>query len=278
MTIRQAVFEGVKQLENLETPFLDAVVLLSQVTGYSKEKLLASYPEEIPGETAGRYYKLLDLRLNGYPVSYIRQEKEFYSLEFSVGPGVLVPRPETEVLVDAVIDFARQNRNVKRVHDACTGSGCVAISIKHELPYLEVSASDISKEALSYFRHNSRNILGKELEYKRSDLLAEIHGLFDVIVANPPYLRSEQWAEMAGRKWPEPEIALNGGHDGLERYEDLIRQSAARLRPGGSLLLEADPSQFQSIQKLLLQNGFRNTILYIDLAGRERVIRAGTES
>lgn len=278
MTIRQAVTDGAKRLPHAQTPLLDAIVLLSLAAGFSKEQLLASYPEQLTDDVSVRYEKLLDLRRKGMPVSYIRKKKEFYSLEFSVGPGVLVPRPETEILVDVVIDLIGKHPAAWKVHDACTGSGCVAISIKHELPAADISVSDISEDALIYFKHNSMTILGEELPSTRSDLLAAVSGVFDVIVANPPYLTSERWAQMAAEGWPEPALALDGGPDGLEPYKKLIPQSSAHLRPGGYLLLEADPPQFVTIQKLLVQNGFHNAIIYTDLAGRQRAIRAESEN
>jgi release factor glutamine methyltransferase len=274
MTVRQAVFEGAKWLRSVETPLLDAIVLLSHAAGWSKERLLASYPEEISGEVSRSFQRFIELRLEGLPVSYIRQKKEFYSLDFCVGPGVLVPRPETELLVDAVVELARGRAGSSRVHDAFTGTGCVAIAIKNELPELEVSASDISTEALSYFRRNSLKLLDRELSNTQSDLLGNVTGVFDMITANPPYLTSDAWAAMASNGWPEPAKALDGGIDGLTVYREFIPQCASHLESGGILFLEADPSQFDAIRKLLMQSGFHNAIIYTDLAGRERVIRA----
>ena len=281
MTVRQAVIKGVRCLEaNVETPFLDAVVLLAGAAGWSKERILASYPDDISGQTEDSYAKLLRLRMEGRPVAYIRGKKEFYSLDFSVGPGVLVPRPETEILVDAVVDLVSENPAIRSVHDACTGSGCVGISIKHEVPYLNVSASEASPEALSYFKNNCWNLLGEELSIIKSDLLTSVTGIFDVITANPPYLTSATYDALAKNSWPEPALALDGGPDGLAVYRKLIPMSVARLKPGGALFLEADPSQFNALKKMLVQSGFHTTIIYRDLAGRERAIRGnlGTRS
>jgi len=274
MTVRQVLQEGAKLLEGVETPFLDALILLSHASGHSKEKLLASYPEEVSADAARDFRHCIGRRLKGIPVSYIRGKKEFYGLEFAVGPGVLVPRPETETLVEAVLGLVRESSGVKSVHDACTGTGCVAITIKHEMPGLEVTASDVSAEALSYFGRNSRELLREELPNQVSDLLSSVSGIFDVITANPPYVTTSSWKTMADRGWPEPSIALDGGPDGVNYYKDIIPQSVSRLRGGGSLFLEADPSQFVTIEKILMQNGFHTTIIYRDLAGRERVIRA----
>ncbi len=274
MTVRQTLVDGAKRLEGVRTPFLDALVLLSHAAGYSKEKLIASYPDEIPNGIREDFCRFIDKRLGGTPVSYIREKKEFYGLEFNVGTGVLVPRPETEILVEAVIGLARENPAIQLIHDACAGSGCIGISIKHEMPHLEVSASDMSAEALSYFKHNSLAILGEEIPNRQSDLLLSVSGKFDVITANPPYLTSEEWERMADNGWPEPRIALDGGGDGLKYYTEIIPQSVPRLKNGGFLVLEADPSQFGPIKKMLMQNGFHTTIIYKDLAGRDRAISA----
>lgn len=274
MTIRETLTEGAKRLQAVQTPFLDAIVLLSQATGYSKEKLFASYPDVVSKDVRREFGRLIDLRLAGMPVSYIRRKKEFYGLEFSVGPGVLVPRPETETLVQAVIDLAHAKPQIRSIHDACTGSGCIGITIRHEIGTLGVSVSDLSDEALCYCRSNSMALLGYELAYYRSHLLESVPGMFDVITANPPYLTSENWRHLLSENWPEPALALDGGGDGMVLYRDLIPQSASRLQEGGFLFLEADPPQFETIEKLLMQNGFHTTIIYKDLAGRDRVIRA----
>jgi release factor glutamine methyltransferase len=276
MTVRQAVTEGAKRLsETAETPFLDAVLLLSSAAGKSKEQILASYPEPLGDDVAVRYDAFLTLRLEGNPVSYIRGKKEFYGLEFEVGPGVLVPRPETETLVDAAFSLVNDIPSIRRVHDCCTGSGCVAITLKHKIPDLDISASDLSEQALAYFSKNCRALLSRELPLYKSDLLAGVTGDFDVIVANPPYLTSGAYRKMQENGWPEPELALDGGEDGLSSFRKLIPMSTSRLNRGGYLLLEAEPSLFPAIEKLLVQNNFHTTIIYKDLSGRDRVVCGG---
>jgi len=179
MTVRAALEEGKSLLYygEVETPLLDATVLLSEALGVSKERLLASLPDPLPEEPYRRFRGFLDRRLSGHPVSYIRGRKEFYSLEFLVDERVLVPRPETELLVEEALrllpDGPPRGRGF-RVHDACTGSGCVAIALKHSLPELEVSASDLSRGALAVARANARRLLapGAGLRFYRTDLLS----------------------------------------------------------------------------------------------------------
>ncbi len=275
MTVRQAVAEGTGLLKNeVETPMLDAILILSEVTGLSKERLLASYPDDVSGQLQEQFRNLIDLRLGGQPVSYIIGRKEFYSLVFKVDARALVPRPDTETLVDAVIDLARSDATIKELHDCCTGSGCIGITLKHELPAIDITVSDISSDALSLFRENSLSILGQILPFCRSDLLESVPGAFDVIVANPPYLTTEQIDTIEAEGWPEPMLALDGGVDGLDFYRISIPQSLRLLRPGGHLFLESSPDQLGSIEKMLVQNGFSNTIIYRDLGERNRVIRA----
>lgn len=280
MTIQKAFKEGHHILfyAEVDTPALDAIVLLSEATGLSKEKLFSRLPEDLEEESYERYRRLLDLRCSGQPVSYIRRRKEFFGLEFYVDQRVLVPRPETELLVDEVLHLAGRHPGMRRIHDACTGSGCIAITLKHLLPGHEVSASDISPDAGEVFALNRRQILGEtaaEPAFHRSDLLAGVPGLFDVIVANPPYLTDEEVLRMKKIGWPEPASALQGGEDGTEPAARLIRQAKERLRPDGRLMLEASEEQMTKLYALMDSCGYRYITVRKDLADRERVIMAG---
>jgi release factor glutamine methyltransferase len=219
-----------------------------------------------------RYRGLLDRRCAGTPVSYILRRKEFYGLDFYVDERVLVPRPDTEVLVEKVLRLVQSDPRLRRVHDACTGSGCVGISVKSASPDLEVSASDISLEALEVAAMNARRILGGELATFRSDLLEAVPGPFDVIAGNPPYLRDAEVKDMQALGWPEPELALKGGADGTRLLARLIRSAPRRLAPGGWLLLEAAPPQFNRLHALMDQAGFHTIDIEKDLAGNNRVI------
>ncbi|HUV08067.1 MAG TPA: peptide chain release factor N(5)-glutamine methyltransferase [Spirochaetia bacterium] len=284
MTIREALREGYLLLDNtsVETPFLDAVVLLSEALFMTKERLYSELNAEIENGIHRRYLGYLDLRRDGKPVSYIRQRKEFYGLEFRVDERVFVPRPDTETLVEAALEILQgilQNRmgtgdtrDRLAVHDVCTGSGCIAITLKHSLPALRVSASDISPEAGEIFRINSQSILGEIIPFCVSDLLTDVEGRFDVIVGNPPYLRDDAVAGLKAGGWPEPELALRGGPDGLLLEEKLIGQVGAALKSSGSLLLEADPEQMPALRGAMRETGFVDVRELRDLTGRQRVI------
>jgi len=280
MTVRAALEQGKSLLYygEVETPVLDATVLLSEALGVSKERLLASLPDALPEEPYRRYRGFLDRRLAGYPVSYIRGRKEFYSLEFLVDERVLVPRPETELLVEEALRLleAGPHGHGFRVHDACTGCGCVAIALKHTRPELQVSASDLSRDALAVARLNARRLLGegaRALRLRRSDLLSRVWRRCYLITANPPYLTDYEVQNMQKVGWPEPAGALRGGPDGTDLLRRLIRQAPRRLRPGGWLLLEAAPPQMPGLRAAMAAAGIRDVDVTADLAGRERVIR-----
>lgn len=274
MTYREALTAGARRLENkADSPYLDSVLLLSFACGLTKEQIFERYPEEISNQVSEEFLGLIDRRLSGYPVSYILKKKEFYSLEFHVDPRVLVPRPDTEILVDAAIGLRADLPARAVVHDACTGSGCIGITLQHEVPEFDVSVSDVSPDALEVCQYNSKNILGRILPHYRSDLLDNVPGRFDLITANPPYLTSGDAGRIAESGSPEPVHALDGGPDGLAVFRRLVPQAYAKLNRGGALLLEADPEQMDDLRNLLVQKGYRTIIIYRDLAGRDRVIQ-----
>jgi release factor glutamine methyltransferase len=274
MTARELLRQGYDTLffAEVETPLLDALVLLAHAMGTTKERLLAALPDPVSPEVETTYREMIDRRCAGTPVSYIRRIKEFYGLEFYVDERVLVPRPDTEVLVEKVLGLLRGDPRLTRVHDACTGSGCVAVALKSAVPGLEVSASDISAPALEVAVANARAILGVPLPAIVSDLLDAVPGPLDLIASNPPYLRDDEVADMRRIHWPEPELALAGGTDGTAVAERLIRTAPARLVPGGWLVLEGAPPQFHKLYALMDQAGFHSIDVEKDLAGRDRVI------
>jgi release factor glutamine methyltransferase len=276
MTVGSALSQGKKRLfyAEVDTPLLDATVLLSEAMETSKERLLASLPEPLQPERWRRYRNLLDQRCAGLPVSYIRGRKEFFSLEYEVDRRVLVPRPDTELLVEQALELLRGGER-KRVHDACTGSGCVAIALKASVPCLRLSGSDISREALQVAVRNARRLLpAARLPLYRSDLLSRVSGRYDLITANPPYLSDREVEDMKKVGWPEPELALRGGTDGTDLLRRLIRQARRKLYRGAWLLLEASPAQMPVLRRELAKHGYTGLAVAADLSGRERVIRA----
>lgn len=320
MTFWEFLAARAAELRDVETPFLDACLILSHCLDISKDSLLARLSEEaaVPPSFWDRWAR----RLEGESVAYIVGRKEFFGREFLVDERVLVPRPDTETLVAAaleigdeiaaareaddgiaagssgrpgaakeVYDGVPRARNL-RLHDVCTGSGAVAVSVAAERPAWTVSASDISSEALDAARINARRLLGRELPMLRADLLtglgdlgsqagsgsfgdpARLAGPFDIITANPPYVPTGETTVLLSKGWREPALALDGGPDGLAVVARLIRQAGSFLAPGGFLLIETDALQTGLVRDMFRAQGFRDMRTWRDLAGLERVTGA----
>jgi release factor glutamine methyltransferase len=276
MTVREAlnIGSGEFQLAGFDTPYLDAVVLLCQAAGWDKARLYASFTEDLPPDAGPVFTDMVRLRLSGLPVSYIVKRKEFYGLTFYVDRRVLVPRPDTETLVETAISLLRADPTVRRIHDACTGTGCIPIAMAANLldhPELEFSASDISEAALEVFRINSRELLGWVLPNYTGDLLSGAAGPFDMITANPPYLTRAETEDLSARGWPEPAAALDGGRDGLDCILALVDQAVESLRKNGYLVVEGTDNQAERIAAFMEEKGFWDLHTLCDLAGHRRV-------
>lgn len=262
------------------TPYLDALVLLCHAWGVEKEALLASMADEVPEAVAHRFADGVSQRCAGRPISYIRGRKEFYGREFLVDERVLVPRPETELLVETAIDQISRFDGPIHVHDCCTGSGCIAITIAAEASHCSVSASDISGQALALAVKNATVLLAgtDRVRFFESDLLEAF--LRDpggkqerptIITANPPYLTTLEYKEISETGWPEPALALESGAFGTDHLWRLTRQAIKVLPIGGRLIVEIGAGQRNSVQELFLSSGFTDFRVVKDLAGRSRV-------
>jgi len=273
MTVRDLMAEGSARLRAaaVETPYLDSTVLLAYCMGMTKERLFASLPAEITEDVVSNFRDCLDKREAGSPVSYIRRTKEFFGREFYVDERVLVPRPDTEVLVEQALRLIRANPKIRRVHDCCTGSGCIAITVQAEEEQLSVSASDISRDALAVCSINAKRLLGHEMALTESDLLESVPGPFDMILSNPPYLTTSEYAEMEKNGWPEPRIALEAGNDGLLYVRRLVSSALEKLSTFGYLVVEAADAQYPGTERIMREAGFTCIEAGLDLAGRRRV-------
>ena len=274
MNVRSLLRQGYDKLflAEVDTPLLDALLLLAFALDTTKEKVLASLPDPVIPAVEEGYLVLLDRRAAGTPLSYIRRIKEFWGLEFYVDERVLVPRPDTEALVEKTLEVLRADPRLNRVHDACAGSGCIGIALQSAVPRLEVSASDLSAEAGEVLGLNAEKLLGHRIEFFVSDLLENVPGSFDVITANPPYLSDGEMEGMRKLSWPEPEIALRGGRDGTILAERLIRAAPQKLASNGWLVMEAAPRQFTKLFALMDQAGFHSIDVVQDMGGHDRVI------
>jgi release factor glutamine methyltransferase len=282
MTVQAAQAWGTQALASRpgqDSPGLDASLLLAETLGIDRAHLILAYPTPLQAEDRRRFEALIRRRLAGEPVAYILGRKEFWGLEFTVGPPVLVPRPDTETLVEAALAFlASRSLSGPRAPllDLCTGSGAVAIALKHESPGLEVWASDISPEALDMARHNAARLLDAggpaPLRLVQSDLFEGIPGRFGLITANPPYVETGAIPGLPAEVREEPRLALDGGAEGLDLIRRIIAEAPAHLYAGGGLLLEADPRQMGRVRAELEKQGFGGIQIHKDLSGAERVI------
>lgn len=274
MTVKDTLGYGFHFLEDLkiETAMLDSTVLLAEALGISKEKLFVVMNDPMDQEARERYLSFLLSRKKGVPVSYIRKRKEFFGLDFYVDHRVLVPRPDTEILVEAVLELLEQHKGLNRLHDVCTGTGCIPIALKKNAPSLEISASDISSEAGEVFFMNCRNLLGKPLPFILSDLFENITGKMDIITANPPYIPNKEYDGMKSRNWPEPELALRGGEDGLDVTSRLIREAPVYLNSPGYLFIESAFDSMEKLRYIMKEEGFEEIRVLKDLASKDRII------
>ena len=237
------------------TPKLDAEVLLMKSLGWSREDIYRNPEFELQEVQAQRFADSVSRRVRAEPVAYVTGSREFWSLEFRVTPDVLIPRPETEHLVEAVLEFLAARRGPCRVLEIGTGSGAVAVSVARECERAEVWATDVSQPALQVARENAaRHGLGQRIRWRRGDLFAPVQGLpawFDVVVSNPPYVPSGDIAGLRRdvRDW-EPALALDGGADGMDFCRRLVRGGLRHLRAGGMLAVEVGAEQGGAVSRL----------------------------
>lgn len=273
-----------RRLPNSETPRLDAMVLLEYVTGIDRADLLAELRSPLstvlPPTAREQLDDLVARRSSGIPIAYLTGTREFYGRSFAVGPGVLIPRPESEHLVERALDILAP-RDEARVHDCCTGSGCIGISIAAERSAVgqrtHLVLSDRSTAALEWARHNAEMLLEPDtvaVTISAADLLSGSSGAdpVDLITANPPYLTTAQTRAALERGWGEPPEALDGGPDGLSPYPDLVSQALRSLARPGHLLVEHGNDQGEAVVALLRDAGFDDATIHRDLAHHDRFV------
>jgi release factor glutamine methyltransferase len=282
MLIREALAQGSADLKyaGIKTYAMDASLLLAHILKTDRTKLIARGTDSISDKEGESYCELLERRANGECTAYIIGKKEFRGLEFDVNPFVLVPRPETETLVETAIDIIQnklQSNSIASILDLCTGSGAVAISLKNEIHICEVTATDISSNALKIAIQNAEKLLiGSHIDFFQGDLYSALPSPltapFSLIVSNPPYISSDEIQTLSAEVQNEPRLALDGGTSGLEIITRIIKNAPGYLKQNGYLLLEADPRQMEQITILLEKNRFNNIQLYKDLSGANRII------
>jgi release factor glutamine methyltransferase len=248
----------------------DAEILLAAAWNLSRGALLARAGDPVPQEVAARFGAWCARRAAGEPVAYLLGRREFWSLDFEVSPAVLVPRPETELLVERVL--ARVTSARAEVADLGTGSGAIAIALAHERPQWRVVGTDVSEEALRVACRNGTRLVAGRVEWRAGDWFAALGGRrFDALASNPPYIAETDPALSGDGLRHEPRAALTPGGDGLAALHTLINVAPAHLVPGGWLFLEHGATQGATLRDALVARGFAHVTSHRDLAGCERV-------
>lgn len=271
LTLKEALAKAVDKLQQMEVPDadIDAWYLLSYVTGLDRAAFFLHGEEPMAEPDMIRYRDLVTKRGERIPLQHLTGEQEFMGLDFHVNEHVLIPRQDTECLVERVLPYV----DGKRVLDVCTGSGCIAIAIaKLGKPFI-VHGVDISEKALAVARQNATE-LNASVELFAGDLMTKMDGQYDVIVSNPPYIPpSVIEGLMPEVRLHEPMLALDGGQDGLEFYRRIARQAVARLAPNGRLFLEIGCEQAAAVAEILQKQGYREVQVFQDLAGKDRIVQ-----
>jgi release factor glutamine methyltransferase len=269
-TVLETLRSGVRSLDgHSDSPRLDAELLLGKTLGLSRSGLIARGEEIVAGECERDYVRLIEQRRQGAPVAYLTGSREFWSLALRVTPAVLVPRPETEVLVELALERLPQELP-SSVLDLGTGSGAIALAIASEKPRARVTGVEISPAALEVARQNARDLGLSRIDFRLGSWFEPVRGeRFDIIVANPPYIAA---ADPALEKLAaEPAIALCDGPTGLEALSAIIGGAAAHLNERGWLLVEHGAGQAPDVSNLLQRHGFGDVRSHLDLSGRPRV-------
>ena len=252
-----------------DSPRLDAELLLGSILGCNRANLLARGEDPVESALVGRFDALIESRRQGAPVAYLTGHREFWSLRLAVTPAVLVPRPETETLVEAALAHVPPDGDF-RVLDLGTGSGALALALAHERPRARVTATDVSPAALDVARANALALGLPQVEWRLGSWFEAVgDARFDLIVSNPPYIAAHDPALNCLRR--EPALALTPGPTGLEAFEHIVGQAAGHLGVGGVLAFEHGAAQAQDVASLMTRHGFHGIQSLRDPAGHPRV-------
>lgn len=278
MKINELLSNGYNTLKeaNVESYMIDCNLLLCHVLNVDKVYIILNKEKEIEEDKTTQFLKLIKLRAEKMPIKYITRNTEFMGLDFKVEQGVLIPRPDTEVLVEECIKIITKN-NFKDICDVCCGSGAIGLSVAYYIKNATVKLYDISDTALKVTEENIKNLdLDKRCFREHSDLLKkakEDNLKFDMIISNPPYIRKEVIPTlMEDVKNYEPHLALDGGDDGLDFYKRITKESYKILNCGGYLAFEIGHDQKDDVTKILGENKFENIYSLKDLYNNDRVV------
>ncbi len=254
------------QIEEAE---LDARLMLEEICHTGKHDLLVHGDKVVTGQQEERYASYIEQRRTRKPLQYILGYQEFMGLIFKVNPSVLIPRQDTEILVEEVLRHLHDGQSIL---DMCTGSGCILLSLLRFSNYCQGTGVDISREALALAAENA-NSLEVEAQFIESDIFQAIDGKYDIIVSNPPYIPTKVIAGLADEvKKYEPRLALDGDEDGLFFYRKIIAGAHDYLYSGGMMFLEIGYDQAADVSELMVSAGFKDVTVVKDLAGLDRVV------
>ena len=279
MTLTEALAFGQNILKQSPTPRLDARLLLQFVLGVGHSTLIAYGERPLTPDQQSTYTIFLERAARGEPLPYITGSAPFADFTLQVTPAVLIPRPETEELVERVVAWAASRTKSKlRIADAGTGSGCIPIALARRLPKAQICAGDISPEALDVARSNAARLTPGRIRFFEGHLLEPLPGPFDCITANLPYISEDEWTRLdVGVKYYEPSLALHGGVDGLELIRQLLKQAQTKCAPGARLYLEIGWRQGNAVRQLAAAAfPAAEIIIHPDLAGHDRIVELRT--
>ena len=276
MTISELIKKGIIELKNgnIEEPKLKARLLMQYVLNKSRQNVIVNDREELDNIKEKQYLEEIKILKKGVPIEHITHQKEFMKLSFFVDKNVLIPRQDTEILVEEVINIAKKN-NAKKILDLCTGSGAIAVSLAKYLPQAEITAIDISNDALKIAKKNAiSNNVQNQITFISSDMFTNLgEEKFDIIVSNPPYIKTNVIKNLDIQVQNEPYIALDGGKDGLDFYKKIINESYQYLKYNGYLCLEIGFDQKIDVIELIENTeSFTGTYSKKDLFDNDRII------
>lgn len=274
LTIKEVLVYCINELkkENIEEPILKAKMLVSNVLKRSKEYLMINEKEEISESNFNKIKEDVVRLSKGKPIQYVIGKQEFFGLDFLVNESVLIPQPDTEILVEETISLVKQIK-ANKLLDLCTGSGAIAISIAKNVEITNIVATDISKTALEIAKKNCENNGIENIKLLHSDVFESINEKFNIIVSNPPYIKTNVIETLSAEVKSEPHIALDGGQDGLEFYKKIINEAYEYLEKDGYLCLEIGYDQKEEVIKLAkLSKKYNKIYSKKDLSENDRII------
>lgn len=270
MTIKEAIKYGSDLLKEnkIEDYSIKVKILISFITGIKKDILINYEDVEILDNKLEIYIYNLNKIIEGVPIQYITKKQEFMGLDFFVDENVLIPQPDTEILVEEVLKISKLYNKKINILDLCTGSGAIAVSLSKYIKDVNIIATDISENAIEIAEKNAiKNNVENKIKFVVSDMFKNIENKFDIIVSNPPYIETKEIEKLSKEVKNEPIIALDGGNDGIKYYKIIADNYNKFLNIGGYLLLEMGYNQGESVSKL-----FKNSEIKKDLSGNNRVI------